>query len=148
MKLPDLLFIDDELSPNELTLTALRSHFRVVHKKKPKEGLAALLGSPHWAVVIVDMMMPCPSDWSQETNKGQTTGLKILIESKNHITDHQIPVLTFTNRTLEEIRKRLDNLGLPLGLMECREKDRLSVTEIVEVIRSLAGKFPKATQSS
>ncbi|HEY1083121.1 MAG TPA: hypothetical protein VGE29_12705 [Prosthecobacter sp.] len=134
---PNLLLIDDEFFPNEITINELGKYYSVRHCKRAPDGLVELLNRTDWSMVIVDMMMPVPTSWSDETQDGEITGLKILTEARSHLIAHRIPVLLFTTRDLESLRPRLNALDFPPFQFEAREKDRQKVSDIVDLILRL-----------
>jgi len=137
-----ILFIDDEIFHSKRYRERLEEEgFEVLFVTKADVALDTLRSKAlEIDLVVLDFMMPTPPSVSSTlTSDGQATGRWFLIECRDCLRDHKIPLLILTNKTLPATLGLLHDGGVfetELGF-QVRHKGDTSAVDLVEIVRSI-----------
>jgi CheY-like chemotaxis protein len=137
-----VLFVDDDRYYAYSWIEVLRSDFNVEHRRDPLSALLRAQTLPEIDCIVLDVMMPTPEGvGASETADGFETGLWFLEKLVIRIKDLPIPVIVLTNRELNLIQARIDNLRFQKGLVEVRRKLDVGTDMLKQIVHDLVSRW-------
>ena len=123
MKKPKIIFVDDEKMWSAPYVRELEKIYEVLYRKQANTGLTAVTSNEDARLLILDIMMPSPSEeLDGETENGLATGIWLLEQIRPVIIGRPLPVLILTNRILNTIARSIADVSIPKNLLEIRFK--------------------------
>ncbi len=149
MAQPNVIFIDDDRFYAMHWIERLRERFEVGHYTDAAEAHVAILSTEQLRCLVIDVMMPTPSNVSnEETAAGLETGLWLLRQLKPWIVQHSVPAIIITNRELEVIQSAVRELNLPDGLVLVRQKLDTGRSRLLELVSDMVARWPGRRRST
>lgn len=131
-----IAFVDDDNFYAAAWIETLRERFVVDHYDKAEVARRAIPGTPSIKCIILDVMMPTPSEVpADETSNGNETGLWLLKELRGFVRESNIPVIVLTNRVIEAVREKIDGMRFPEELISVHFKLETPRRRLVELVR-------------
>ena len=135
MSKPTVIFVDDDRFYAMHWIERLRDRFEVEHYVDAGDAKKAILKSRQISCLILDVMMPTPSSVPEDvTMGGLETGIWLLHEIADWITENSIPAIIMTNRELDLVQSAVDMINLPPGLVEVRQKLNTNRSRLLELV--------------
>lgn len=118
-----IIFVDDEVMWSKPFVVELEKSFLVEYRKTVIAGREAVFAHEDAKLLILDVMMPPPTDGlDAETEGGLATGIWLLEQIRKIIILRPLPVLVLTNRIITDVERRLADANIPKHLLEARSK--------------------------
>jgi CheY-like chemotaxis protein len=118
-----VIFVDDESFWSTPYVQELEKLYDVLYHKNAEEGLTSVSGHPQAKLLVLDIMMPAPTEApGGRTENGLATGIWFLEEIRKTIIERPLPVIVLTNRGLKAVEAGLADAAVPKGLLTVRAK--------------------------
>jgi CheY-like chemotaxis protein len=118
-----IIFVDDEKYWSGPYVRELEKTYEVLYRKTAVAGREAVLAHSGAKLLVLDIMMPPPSEVPEsETESGLATGIWLLEEVRKVIIERPLPVIVFTNRNVPAVEQGLADVPLPKGLLVIHSK--------------------------
>ena len=118
-----VVFIDDEEVYSMRYVRELMGRFDTHYFDTAVDGLSYCIGHPKLKVVLIDVMMPPPSEADLEDVKdGLETGIWLLTQLRSYLIEQSVGVIVLSNRNITTVREAVAKLGFPQSSIEVLAK--------------------------
>jgi glycosyltransferase involved in cell wall biosynthesis len=138
-----ILFVDDDQFYAQKYISSLEAGADVTILKTAEEAWLEIRdNAANYDCISLDVMMPPPAEWSDDTLGGLFTGIEILRKCKDVLLKAQIPVFLLTNHETPTIKLAIKSVGLPDGLVTVARKIETPPSEFLDCIEALVRRPP------
>ena len=134
---PSIALIDDDQFWAVGTIRELDKQFDVAYLKDAEEAVLYFEDKYDIDGIILDIMMPAPSDAEGETDEGHLTGIWILERIESFVVSSKIPVIVLTNHyDLPTVIERLKSIATLKSYITTHGKYGISRQELPSLVKA------------
>ena len=133
-----IVFIDDDRFYADRWIERLRDRFTVEHFTNADAAILHIRSATGVKGVVLDVMMPSPlSATDEETNRGHDTGLWLLEQISEWVSENEVPVIVLTNRDPDYVEARVNALKFVPGLVVVRKKLETNRDRLLSILTDM-----------